>query len=411
MKEKIKMICVYCHLLWKRMWKTHKIFLIFLFLPFLLVVLTQLVKEDETAIQVAVYIEGVQEMEPESRSDSREDTGKTEEMDAAEAEREESTEKQLFLEELRRRLEEREGTLVFTFYDSEEAVKQEVAAARAECGYCIPADLLECMERGRYSKRIKSYESPQSSLQTICEEALFAEIFSLYEEETFGEQAAELVYGEIEKTEHGTSMADNEQKKDEMLSSEVTERNRLAMRAEELLEKYQYNGSTFQFSYEVYSGEMTAGDEAEQGKSGFVSVRGILALAIYICGLCGTMDTLEDEKRGRTVRLKNRFIFQLLTIYLPVFMMSAVTFVCLLLTEEMNGFGAELLKLLFYQAILLVYCLILKKICRKEERLAAAMPVLILCSIVVCPIFVDLSQFIPVLKVLEKAFPIAYYLG
>ena len=161
------------------MWKTHKIFLIFLLLPFLLVVLTQLVKEDETAIQVAVYIEGVQEMEPENMLDSREDTGKTEKLDVAEGEREERTEKLLFLEELRRRLEEREGTLVFRFYDSEEAVKQEVAAARAECGYCISADLLECMERGRYSKRIKSYESPQSSLQTICEEALFAEIFSL----------------------------------------------------------------------------------------------------------------------------------------------------------------------------------------------------------------------------------------
>ena len=43
--------------------------------------------------------------------------------------------------------------------------------------------------------------------------------------------------------------------------------------------------------------------------------------------------------------------------------------------------------------------------------LAAAMPVLILCSVIVCPVFVDLSQFIPVFKVLEKAFPIAYYLG
>ncbi len=411
MKEKIKLICVYCQLLWKRMWKTHRIFLIFLLLPFLLVVLTQLVKEDETAIQVAVYIEGMQEKAWENKSDSREDTGKTEEMDVAEGEREESWENQLFLEELRRRLKKREGTLVFIFYDSAEEVKQEVAAAKAECGYCIPADLLECMERGRYSKRIKSYESPQSSLQTICEETLFAEIFSLYEEETFGEQMAELVYEEIKKTERGTSMADNGQKKGGMLSSEVTERNRLAMRAEELLEKYQYNGSTFQFSYEVYSGEMAAGDEAEQGKSGFISVRGILALAIYICGLCGTMDTLEDEKRGRTVRLKNRLIFRLLTIYLPVFMMSAVTLVCLLLTGEVNGIGEELLRLLFYQAILLVYCLILERICGKEERLAAAMPVLILCSVIVCPVFVDLSQFIPVFKVLEKAFPIFYYLG
>lgn len=391
MKEKIKLICVYCPILWKRMWKTHKILLTFLLLPLFLLGITQLEREDETKIQMAVYIEGVQENIPEAerKKEKSEFDGKMNEGENA---------KNLkFLEELKERLREREGVLVFSFCDSEEALKREVASARAECGYCIPADLLVCIESGKYSKIIKSYESPQSSLQTICEESLFAEIFSLYEEETFGKQAAELIYEELEKS--GRINFD-----------EVQEQNKLAARAEELLEKYQYNGSTFQFSYEVYSEEMAKVNGVEKENSGFISVRGILALAIYICGLCGTLDALEDENKVRTVRLKGRRIFQLLTIYLPILMMSVVTLICLILTGELNSMGEELLRLCCYQIIMMLYCLVLKKLCGKEERLAAAMPVLIICSVIVCPVFVDLSQFIPFFNVLKKAFPISYYL-
>lgn len=367
MKERIRRISVYGVLLWKRMWKTHKFFLAFLVLPFLLVAMMQLIKGEATAIQVAVYIEGLEKGDVDAGSSC-------------------------FLEELQKRLEAKEDAVRFYIYDSEEAVKEEVASARAECGYCIPADLQQKLEKGKYTKIIKSYESPQSSLQTVCEEALFAEIFSLYEETTFGEQAAGLICEELEENQKQTIKEE--------------ERLEIANRAEELLEKYRYNGSTFQFAYETYA------ENAEQKieEKSFISVKGILALAIYICGLCGTLDTLEDEKKGIIVRLKSRKTFQVLTIYMPIFMMSFVTVICLVITGQMQDVAKELLGMIIYQIIMIIYCLLLKKLCRKEESLVAAMPVLILASVIVCPVFIDLSQFIPVFRVLEKVFPMSYYL-
>lgn len=362
----MKQIRVYCLLSWKRMWKTHRILLTFLLLPFLLLCIRQMVTEEESTVRVAVHIEKLQEKGTEASS---------------------------FMEALQERLKQREGTVTFYFYDSEEQVKQEVASARAECGYCLPADLPKQLEKGKYTKIIKSYESPQSSLQTICEEVLFAEIFSLYEEATFGEQAAGLINEELEES--GKAEGIREETKQELKS-----------RAEELLEKYRYNGSTFQFSYETYLSDPTG----EKQEGNFFPIKGILALAIYICGLCGTLDTLEDEKRGRVARLKGRRTFQILTIYIPVLMMSLVAGVSLFLAGEMQHVGRELSGLIAYQLIMIIYCLLLKKLCGKEERLAAAMPVLVLLSVIVCPVFVDLSQFIPFFRILEKAFPMSYYL-
>lgn len=368
MGEKGKRVWVYFVILWKRMWKTHKLFPVFFVLPMLLLVVDKAIGVQETVFKVAVYMESLEEYVTVEKQQTK-CVGE--------------------MEVLRERLENREGAVQFCFYDSEEEVKRAVAAAEAECGYLISADLFERIEKGRYRRSIKSYESPQTSMQSICEETLFAEIFAVYEESTFGEQAAELLDMEIEE------------------------------KAEKLLEKYLYNGSTFAFTYESAGGEGDVWGNAEKkagGKDGaqerahFIPLRGIMALLIYICGLCGTLDALEDERKGKTARLKGKRSFQLLTIYMPVLVMSTVTLLCLMLSGSGKGLWEEVVLLVYYQFLLLVYCVLLKGICKKEERLVAAMPVLILAAVVVCPVFVDLSAVAPICRVLEKAFPLAYYL-
>ena len=77
----------------------------------------------------------------------------------------------------------------------------------------------------------------------------------------------------------------------------------------------------------------------------------------------------------------------------------------------MDGFWKETGAMLMYLLLLVVYCMILKKLCRREENLASVMSILILLTAVVCPVFVDLSQFIPVLNLVEKIFPVHYYLN
>lgn len=390
-------IWVYCLLLWKRMWKTHKILLLFCLAPFAVAAAKSAWGEETAPLRVAVWIEGIENTSPvEAENDSGEaaeaenDGGKS-----AEAENDggESLKAGAFLREVQNQLREHDGVIQFVFFPTEEEVRQEVAAARAECGYCIPADLMEHLEKKRLKNVIKAYESPRTSMQRLCEEVLFAEIFLSYEKMTFGEQAAELI---------GTKLED--------ANSE-----RIAARAEELFEKYLYNGSTFQFVYDAIGETETGAEQQREIKEskdgGIFRIRGSLALLIFTAGLCGTLDVLEDEKQKRTLRLKGGAVFRFLTIYLPVFVMSAVTLICLPIAGEWKGIAAELVMLGRYQLILLPYCFLLKHLCGTQERLAAAIPVLILLTAVVCPVFADLAQFVPAFRILEKIFPAAYYLS
>ena len=67
-------------------------------------------------------------------------------------------------------------------------------------------------------------------------------------------------------------------------------------------------------------------------------------------------------------------------------------------------------RLVIYQCMILVYCVILKVLLRSQETIAAAIPVLTLGSLVCSPVFIRMGNYLPVFAVLEKLFPASYYL-
>lgn len=365
---------IYAVSIWKRMWRTPGYPVIFLLVPAVLVLLSCMTEQETAQVRAAVYLET-------SDGKNGEETGSRQEGTA-------------FIEKVAERLSEREGAVLFVFCDSEEEVRVQVASGKAQCGYVLSDNLMERLTEGRYTRSIKSYKSPSSSQHTICDEVLFAEIFSVYEEETFGEQVSDFFLTAIENGEDGM---------ERMAREEMEEK------ADGLFEKYLYNGSTFQFTYENYPIRDEGIIEAKE-KSGVIPVRGIMAFMIYICGLCGTLEALEDEAAGRTLRLKYRRMFQILTICIPPIAMGFVALIIFAAEGSLGSIGNELFKLLLYQIFIIFYGCILKQIWRKEEQFLAAMPVLILSAAVVCPVFIDLSTFLPVFKVLEKFYPLSYYL-
>lgn len=397
--EQLKRLMVYAVLIWRRMWKTPGYFFVFLLVPIVLLSVSRISK-GESQVKVAVCIEGLKE----SGNASEEEDSKN------------------FHRELKTRLEAKEGAIRFSFYESEEEVKREVAIAKAECGFVISEDLFENLQKKRFKNSISYFVSPQTSMQTVCKEAFFAELFSLFEEYTFPEQAEEMILEELkENGETGNEKKEAVEKEEEM-EGEIEA---VAKRAEELLEQYRFNGSTFQFEQEDYKSEVVQGKESLEKEtseekisksdmeenSSLFSIRGVCSLLVFICALCGTMDALEDENAKRICRLKHKNGFTSLTIFMPAFVMSVISLLCYMIAGIMDELWKEIGAMLIYLLLLVVYCMILKKLCKKEENLASVMSILILLTAVVCPVFVDLAQFIPVLKVLRQGFPVYHYLA
>lgn len=383
------------------MWRTSGYPVIFLLVPVILVFLNGMTEDKSGKIWAAVYLE----------------ISGTEEADHFNGEQDRGAE---FIERAAKRLSGKEGTVVFVFCASEKEVEELVASGKAQCGYILSESLFERLKKGRYARSIKSYEAPDTGQHTICDEVLFAELFSVYEEMTFGEQVSDFFLL------HGEEGGGSEEGKKE-----------IEERALSLFEKYLYNGSTFRFTYESAVSDVETGTGIPRDQQGLrkeegkpeamekaemsertetdetpesVPVRGIMALMIYICGLCGTLEVLEDEAAGRTVRFRYRKTFQTLTVFVPMFAMGLTALIVLSISGNADNIGTEFLKLLWYQAIMVCYSCILKRIFRREEHFLSAMPILILSAAVICPVFWDLSLFLPVFRILEKAYPLSYYL-
>lgn len=93
-----------------------------------------------------------------------------------------------------------------------------------------------------------------------------------------------------------------------------------------------------------------------------------------------------------------------------MFVMSFAALIVFAVSGNVDNVGTEFLKLLWYQVIMVCYSYLLKRIFKREERFLSAMPVLVLSAAVICPVFWDLSLFLPVFKILEKVYPLSYYL-
>ncbi|MDE7017365.1 MAG: hypothetical protein K2P65_07270, partial [Lachnospiraceae bacterium] len=186
-------------------------------------------------------------------------------------------------------------------------------------------------------------------------------------------------------------------------------------------------------------GRIAADGTAEKEKSassGF-RLKGILALCIFLSGLCGLLTDWEDRKEKRFMRVAPDWMTTIVNIWVPTLYTSLIALFCLILTRQlpipflgMNGesgtltglggfgttagvmlcIGKELCHLVFYQFLIVVYCSIIRLLVRRQELIAAAIPILTLASMICSPVWIRLSLYLPAFRILEKFFPATYYL-
>lgn len=265
---------------------------------------------------------------------------------------------------------------------------------RAECAYLFPERLKERLDEGRYTRAVRVLVSPSTVAEKIISEKIFSELFEVYGRELLAD------YGK-----NGAAF------QTVMARCQTTEaREKACSVLMELYEKYRSNGSTFTFDYQTLQG----GTALQTGAMKVVfPVRGLTAVFLFIMGLSAAVMAGEDAERGlyAAVRSRERWLLQTAEIAAFVFLASISAYAALLA----SGNGAEPLleagKLLFYLVFVTIYAFGCLAVCRKPGFLAALIPVFILASLLLCPIFFDASLFLPGAAGVRKLLPPWWYLS
>ena len=295
-------------------------------------------------------------------------------------------------------VQQADSVLAFAFYEDAAAVEQSVVSGAADCGFVIPSDIEEAVLNEDWHKSITVYETSGSSITGMAKERISGVIFKLYSEQNYREYM-----GQISED--------------------------IVYFAEEAYERHLVDGSTFEFRYVNYDQySQYNSDTTDISDTGVFPVKGVFAVIIFISGMCGMLEYDTDRREKRFVRMASNRLTYIVNVWVSTVFVSIAVLICLWISDAVHYSGGQLSmgvmlsvwnmemwlsqigRLIVYQCIIVLYCCILGIILRRQETIAAAIPILSLGSLVCAPVFIRLAAYVPVFVVLEKLFPVTYYL-
>lgn len=286
---------------------------------------------------------------------------------------------------------------LFRFYKvaSEEELIKLVQSGKIECGYLFRKPLLEELDDRHTKNLVTVLVSEHTTCKGVLNELVYANLFEEY--------SLHLLTETLREADHLPFTKDA-----------ASEFSLPAVTDADIEESYRSHlfGDTFTFEVTYLSSDRA--NTPEEGTSATVAplFRGLTSVFLLLCGFLALLTVHDDRKNGLYERLHGStrplcMTFSMLAYLLPT---GAVSLLALGLSGHLTNLGTELLALLCYIVLLLVFYGILGSLIRNHTMLCAAFPMILLCTLVFTPVIADLSAFFPWIKVVRYALPTHYYL-
>ncbi|MBO5208460.1 MAG: hypothetical protein J6B68_03850 [Lachnospiraceae bacterium] len=383
-------------LMMKRILKRPAFLVLLLMIPFIAIGLNQLEQGEQSGVAVGIVIEKelggkALSKETDSETNSETDSEVNLEMES------EMDSEAAWREEFWKLLQEQEGLLEFCKYDSSDMLIQAVEKEELDCGFVLSANFMEKVLEDEWQKFVICYETSASTATEFAKERIAYAVFTLYAEESY--------VNYVEQTDAFANAEKNGIKRADIVRF-----------AKEAYQSHLADGSTFSFEYQGEVNQNLSMQEKQEDAQNMqhtqerFPVRGVLAVCIFLSGMCGLLIDWNDRQEKRFARICPVWMTTVVNVWMPTIYTSFISLITLGLLGKLENVGKEIGSLFVYQFLLITYCSIIRLVLRRQETIAVAIPILTLASIVCCPVFIRLATYLPMFRVVEKLFPVTYYL-
>lgn len=169
--------------------------------------------------------------------------------------------------------------------------------------------------------------------------------------------------------------------------------------------------NTFSIDYRyIEAGEEESVEVGE--KSTTYIIHGLVSVLILISGLFGAIEWFSDEKKGLYSSFNNREknIIGFISIFVPTAIIALSGILAIYLSNTYTNLLRENIAMFVYVFLAVGFSYLLKVIVKSGTSICALMPALTLGSLIFCPVFIDISKFLPYISEINKVFPTFYYL-
>lgn len=281
-------------------------------------------------------------------------------------------------------------TSVMEFYESNSAdeLYNSIENGDTVCGYVFSKDLTTKLDNKSFKGCITLIKSSSDFISSISNEVVFSALFYQY----------------------GKNISGNFIQNNPLFSSVKASALKL------YAEKYDYyvNGAaTFRINFDTLTnnGDTDTLSAIEVDKSTF-PIRGVLAILTFIAGLFGCVQWLKDSENGVFAPMSYSFqhISRILYIMIPTILFAVSSLISIYLAGVQVSLGVEFRSMSLYILLIIALGILLSYIIKKSSLLISLLPVFIIGSLVLCPIFINIATFLPVVNILNKLFLPYYYL-
>jgi len=138
-------------------------------------------------------------------------------------------------------------------------------------------------------------------------------------------------------------------------------------------------------------------------------IRGLLSAVVLLCGLAAILFFMQDEKNGTfsLVPLNKRSPIAFACVMIAILNVAVMVFLSLYAGGLTTTVLREILSLILYAVSCSAFCLMLRKIIGNIKLLGALIPLFIIITIAVCPVFFDFRKMLA----LQLLFPPTYYIN
>ena len=267
------------------------------------------------------------------------------------------------------------GDYSVEFYEAEsqEKIEQDIMNKRAECGYIVSTGLKDKLDSGSYSDVIELIICKSDFVSSMTDEIFFSAMFKAYSPEV-----AVNYVNSVEKFQKHAEKAEEEIRKG--------------------YEEYISGDDTFRIDFKVIDGTQEAELQLED-KTGQFPLRALFMILVYISGFFGIVEYYFDKNSGtfitlpRMYRIAGKPVYAFISCVL--FAVSAI--ITLAVAGQLNG-GTDILHMTVYVIAVTLFAWLVAILVRSTSTMISIIPVLLIACLILCPVFVNITAYVPFTK-------------
>lgn len=285
-----------------------------------------------------------------------------------------------YVENLFRKFEQQDSLFDFKVYQDRESMEEDVISGIVECGFVFEKDFATDWQEDNYKDTITYICTPLTTKGYVAQETVFAVILREFSSDILQQSASE-IYSEP----------------DTQTIQELQEKN----------EEYLSGSSIFRVDTKTVEQK-----EQTEKKSETYPIQGMVGLLIFISMLINGVSGFNTKGHSiiNSLDKENSRMF-LYTGNLARATMQTVTGFILIMTVNNRGIFIEFVTIILFVLLSALWVLIFGRLFRKEITYVSLVVTLIILNLIICPVFIDLSIYVPALQYISYCFPLGIYLG